>query len=132
MLRVLHCFILLRQHEYAKATIKQLLIIFHQRQFRDIDDIYNGTIDNFHCLNEEVGEISLSMLARSLLNDTNVRDSEHVSKKYSRIAEVHSILGQDGFGQVRTFHGERSSRLECRTTDPIYASVDRYFVSHDV
>lgn len=106
------------QAEYTKAVVRQLMILRYQDKKEMLHSTISTCLSNPTLLNEEVGEISLSILCRSLQSDTYIRDIDHVSNKYRRLKELRSgsyeklLLSEN-----RSFARKRSKRHHVRPDD---------------
>lgn len=127
LIRILHVLTIINQQDYAKAVANQLLIILYLRRVKGDNPIYGVVLEHHHCINEEAGEVSLSMLTRSIMNDTMVRNVAHISDKYARIADTHVSFANENYGDISTFHKCRTSRMECKETDEMHMKVSKFF-----
>lgn len=110
-------------HNYPRMQLANLLIIEHWRV-----NNYVGVCmmrDNMSTFNEELGEITFSMLARVVLGDSARSDFEHMRKMYSLVPlyrEVKSsIMGDTGR------KGSLNWRHEIKEQDENVLSVGMFF-----
>lgn len=73
---------------YTKAIARQVEILLHQRMMSSRTSWASITESNMNLINEEVGEMSLSILQRALLRSSFKRDIRTVSRKYANVSAV--------------------------------------------
>jgi hypothetical protein len=79
-------------HNYPKMILANMLIIEHWRQTGYVG--HKIMERNMHMFNEELGEISFSVLSRCVLGDNNKSDFEHMQKMY-KLLPVYRELKDD-------------------------------------
>jgi hypothetical protein len=88
-----------KSHVYIQSIIMQLLVLRHQRNNQTSAwQMLMGSLSTF---NEEAGEISFGMLARSILGDTQKGKFAHLNKLYQQIhfyGQLETELGSEGAG----------------------------------
>lgn len=124
--RILHVLIIVGQQDYAKSVLKHILILSYQETNSDVVPFWDACVQRPYVMNEEVGEISLSMLCRSLQSDTKLRDVAHVAGKYRSIADTYNQLSSsDLLSNVKGFCRTRSSRIIAKD-ESLYTHVNDF------
>jgi hypothetical protein len=100
-----------KSHVYIQSVLMQLLVLRHQR-LKDTCAwrMLMGSLSTF---NEEAGEISFGMLARSILGDTQKGKFAHLNKLYQQIhfyGQLESEMGSEGAGFAK--NGNWRKKLE--------------------
>jgi hypothetical protein len=109
------CCAFLGQPLYGKALARQALILLYQEQFHR--RLSQGMTMGFQVFNEEPGEISLSVLARSFEFDPHRSRIEAVNERYLQLNFTRRYIGPSGMSD---WTRARTSR---RMIDPSSSEV---------
>lgn len=110
MLKLLKLLVLCDDKIYTKAIARHIMILIHQRRSSKVTSWAYLTETNFNLLNEEIGEISLSILQRSLLRSSFKRDITTVSHKYRNLSGVVEMMGSQVSSLSSKFANDRNYR----------------------
>ena len=112
-----------RSHGYPKIILSYLLILEHWRSTKYfLVDILK---QDMSIVNEELGEISFSMLARCVLGDTVRSDFDHMNKMY-KMLPVFTNLRRDVLEDMKT-QNSLSGRHQIKIDGPEVTAVAFYF-----
>ena len=118
-----------QKNAYSRCMFFHMLLLFHQRKHKLPSwQMYTKSASVF---NEEVGEISLSVLGRAVLGDTLQSDFEHMSKIYLLQHQYRAVTKDIRTDQNRKTRSSGSIQLGKReliltkTTEFILASIER-------
>lgn len=119
-------------HNYPRLQLTNLLIIEYWRRINYVG--VGMMCDNMSIFNEELGEITFSMLARVVLGDSARSDFEHMRKIYSLVPlyrEVKSsIMGDTGReGSINWRHDIKQQDENVLTVGVFFRSLIRGVVA---
>ena len=106
--------------EYIRCILVQLQLLKYHQQHDDA--LWTMFCNQFSVFNEESGEISFSILARTVLGHSNKSDLEHMNTMYRQINRVRQIddsFQNDGgatFKSDKNWHKKFTSDSEMVTT----------------
>jgi hypothetical protein len=74
---------------YIRSNIMQMLILAYQEQENTV--AWRMLIDDASTFNEEIGEMSFSVLSRCVIGDTNTNSHKHLSDMYALIPAFYAL-----------------------------------------
>lgn len=117
LLKILKVLVLCGDTIYVKALGRVIMILLHQRRMATVTSWAHLTEVNFNLLNEEIGEISLSVLQRAMLRSSSRRDIKTVSEKYAGVRTVVDNMSTQLSSLSSRFARDRGSKRRRLTID---------------
>lgn len=108
-MKILKLLVLTGDKVYVKAVGRAIMILLYQRGCSVKTSWAYLTEMNFNLLNEEIGEISLSILQRAVLQSPLRRDVEHISEKYRGVSVVVDNMSSQMMTMSTRFSKDRNS-----------------------
>jgi hypothetical protein len=100
---------------YIQSIIMSYLVLMHQRKFKLPP--WTMFTTNFSAFNEEAGELGFSMLARSVLGDSQKNKFEHLSKMYI-LTHTHGDIENDQWSDAKARKKKSGWRKKISEGDP--------------
>jgi len=106
--RMLKIFILLGCSEYAECTAMHMNTLAYMK----IHDTptWRLIVNHFNCHNEELGEMSFSVLSRAMLGDNHKHKLDHMNEMYKLTALYRNVCGEMKVQVGHLYKKEHSNR----------------------
>lgn len=126
MMKILKLLVLCDDRVYSKAIARSIMLLLHQRKICADSAWAYLYENNLNLVNEEIGEISISILQRSLLKSPFKRDVKSVSSKYADVSSIVNSLGTDISDVLTRFAANRSHRRTLTNSSFEFEKVKLY------
>ena len=121
--RLLKTFIILGCREYAECVAMHMNTLSYVKHHNT--PAWQMMVNHFGCFNEELGEISLSVLSRAMLGDNHKHKIEHITEMY-RLTPLYRAVCSDMKEQVGHLYKKEHSNRTLQVDGPEVQRVVRH------